>query len=148
MSQRFLVGALPPPVTAGPTKAKPLFNFIPSDLLKHLLVEESPSKPRGAVVRQRAFSAYLYLLSLSLALHVIQDRGLISLIPLFLVVKAQCAIEGDSLLGQSFLSSVVTMNTSVRRGRLMKKCCIFLCVYICCFFWVHMYIYGETNALK
>lgn len=78
MSQRFLVGALPPPVTAGPTEGKPLFNFVPSDLLKHLLVEESPSKPRGAVVRQRAFSAYLYLLSLSLALHVIQDRGLIS----------------------------------------------------------------------
>lgn len=97
MSRGLLVGAPPLPVTAALTKGLALFNFIHNDLLRHLLLEEPPSKPKGAVARQRAFSAYLYLLSLSLAPHVIQDRGLISLIPLFLVVKAQCAIEGDSL---------------------------------------------------
>lgn len=101
MSWGLLVGASPLPVTAGLTKGMPLFNFMRNGLLRHLLVEEAPSKPKEAVERQRAFSAYLYLLSL--APPVIQDRGLVSLIPLFLVVRAQCAIEGDSLLGQSLL---------------------------------------------
>lgn len=79
------------------------FHFIHNDLLRHLVVEDPPLKPEGAVTRQRAFPAYLYFLLLSLAPSIIQDRGLISLIPLFLVVKAQCAVEGDSLLGQSLL---------------------------------------------
>lgn len=103
MSRRLLVGVPPFLVTAGLTKGMPLSHFIHNDLLRHFMVEEPPLKPEGAVTRQRAFPAYLYLLSLSLAPPVVQDRGLISLIPLFLVVKAQRAVEGVSLLGQSLL---------------------------------------------
>lgn len=103
LSRGLLVGAPPLPVAAGFTKGMPLFNSIHNDLLKPLLVEEPPSKPKGAAARRRAFSACLCLLSLSLAPRGIQDRGLISLIPLFLVGKAQCATEGDSRLGQSLL---------------------------------------------
>lgn len=97
----LLAEASPLTITARIAKGMSLSNSIHNGFLRHLLGEEPPLKPKGALARQKAFSACLYLLSLSLAPHVIQDRGLISLSLLFLVAKAQGAIECDSLLGQS-----------------------------------------------
>lgn len=84
----LLAEAPPLTITARLAKGMSLSNSSHNDFLRHLLGEEPPLKPEGGVARQRAFSACLYLLSLSLAPHVIQDRGLISLSLLFLVAKS------------------------------------------------------------